>query len=466
MKSIQILLTVLFLTFIHSQLLSFTPSGLLEIHTINVQQGTSVLVIGPDGTTILLDGGNNGKGSGEVVPYLESIGLQSVDGLDYMIASHLHADHLGGLDEVILEGYDVRKKIYDNGSDYWTQTVEEFKEASERTTAGSSEKIPLGTVIPLGDCAMATCVTADGEILGHGNVENALVNENDRSIGILIEYHQFQYLFAGDLGGGSDDSVCTGRKTLQVNVETPLVSSLLPEGGASLLGTLGIEVLHVNHHGSESSTNSDWMNLLTPQVALISVGDGQSLGWNHPRKAVVENVLSAGRYCISADSCLVLQTEEGSPIGNETSFAGFCVGDIFIQTEGHFSFRIVASGSVSQGPVEILGSGLPREFKMEEYSWGSTFLIQNTIQKIYPNPFSCSTTIRFQLFREDQISLKIYDLTGSLIKTLIDGEELAGLHDRLWVGENDDGEEVPMGVYLFHIQGKGFDESKRVTLLR
>ena len=46
----------------------FAPSGLLEIHYINVQQGGSTLIIGPNGTTILMDAGNNGKGTSEVVP--------------------------------------------------------------------------------------------------------------------------------------------------------------------------------------------------------------------------------------------------------------------------------------------------------------------------------------------------------------------------------------------------------------
>src|SRR5438132_7467546 len=90
----------------------------LEIHYINVGWGTSVLVKGPDSTTVLMDAGNTGKGTSTVVPYLQSIGIQPANGLDYTIAGHQHCDHIGGMDEVIHAGYDVHVRNYYNGSSY------------------------------------------------------------------------------------------------------------------------------------------------------------------------------------------------------------------------------------------------------------------------------------------------------------------------------------------------------------
>jgi beta-lactamase superfamily II metal-dependent hydrolase len=114
---------------------AFTPSGLLEIHHINVMQGDCTLIIGPDGTTFLIDAGNTGKGTGQVVPYLENeVGLLPADGIDYMLATHNHADHLGGLDEVIYAGYDVHNNVWYNGSPYSSQSVEDFKDAALTTT--------------------------------------------------------------------------------------------------------------------------------------------------------------------------------------------------------------------------------------------------------------------------------------------------------------------------------------------
>src|SRR4051812_9360105 len=80
----------------------------LEIHYINVGWGTSVLVRGPNGGPVLVDGGGTSHGTSEIVPYLKSIGIKPADGLSYTIVGHQHEDHLGGLDEVVDAGYDVR----------------------------------------------------------------------------------------------------------------------------------------------------------------------------------------------------------------------------------------------------------------------------------------------------------------------------------------------------------------------
>jgi len=339
----------------------------LEIHYINVQQGQSTLIIGPDGTTILFDGGEENKGTNEVVPYLQSQGIYTSQVLDYMIASHRHTDHYRGLTEVISYGYDALN-VNDNGSNNYNIYVQDFFDAAATTTAGSVTAMSLGTVINLGNGATATCVATNGSVIGTGAIAGGQDNENDRSIVLLIQYGNFDYLVTGDLGGGMDDYLCTGRSTSQVNIETPLVQSLMPAGNYPLLSQYGIEIAHVGHHGSESSTNSDYMNLLSPTTACISVGSGQGTDWFHPRIDVVENVLLAGVSCITAPAALVLQTEEGAPTGYKTSFAGYCVGDIVITTDGISSYTISANGAVSQGPDERIAAGLPVTYYFDEYT--------------------------------------------------------------------------------------------------
>lgn len=182
---------------------------------------------------------------------------------------------------------------------------------------------------------------------------------------MLIQYGGFDFIICGDLGGGEDDNACTGRSTTQVNIETPLAQAIMPGGVNPLLTSNGVEVLHVNHHGSESSTNSVYMNLLTPRVATISVGDGQGSTYHHPRKDVVEKVLLAQASCITAPAALVLQTEEGKPTGRNTSYAGYCVGDVIITTDGVSGYSITATGAVSQGPDERTNAGLPATFPLD-----------------------------------------------------------------------------------------------------
>jgi beta-lactamase superfamily II metal-dependent hydrolase len=350
--------------------LSVFPSVLgaqnLEIHYINVQQGGCTLIIGPDGTTVLYDGGYELKGTNEIIPYLQGLGITTAQALDYVIAGHRDTDHYRGLTEVMMGGYDALN-VYDNGSDKYNIYVQEFLDAAATTTAGGVTPMPLGHVINLGNGAKATVVATNGSVLGFGPVPNGQDNENDRAIALLVQYGDFDYLLHGDMGGGNDDYDCTGRSTSQINIETPLVMSLMPAGGNPMLNQYGAEVAHVAHHGSESSTNSDYMNLLSPAVACINVGAGQSTNWYHPRMDVVENVLLAQAPCVTVDPALVLQTEEGSPIGEKTSTAGYSVGDIVITTNGVNSYTVSASGAVSQGPDERIVAGLPATFFFDEY---------------------------------------------------------------------------------------------------
>ena len=69
----------------------------VTITVLDVGQGDATLVESSSGATLLFDGGPNGTGSSIILPYLTSRGIES---LDYIVASHYHADHIGGLDEV------------------------------------------------------------------------------------------------------------------------------------------------------------------------------------------------------------------------------------------------------------------------------------------------------------------------------------------------------------------------------
>jgi beta-lactamase superfamily II metal-dependent hydrolase len=342
----------------------------LEIHVINVGWGQSTFIKGPGptGKTVLLEAGNTGKGTAEVVPYLQSIGHTPSAGFDYTIVGHQHCDHAGGMDEVINAGYNVRIRNYDNGSSYTSSCITGWDSAAATTTAGTPVAMTRGQVIDLGGGATLTCIVVRGQVIGGPNV--SVSNENDLSIGLLLEYGGFDYFWASDLGGGPDDGACTGRSTSQLNVETTVINAISPGGAAPLISTGGIDVLHVSHHGSESSTNNDLFDGATPALAVISTGAGQTSGWDLPRQDVVENVLLGQASCVAAPPTFVLQTEEGSPTGSLTSFAGYCVGDIKITTDGINLFTVDASGGVTQGPNEKNAAGLPQSFTIDDQGGG------------------------------------------------------------------------------------------------
>lgn len=384
----------------------------LEIHYINVGWGGSVLVKGPNGTTVLMEAGNTGKGTAKVVPYLQSIGIMPANGLDYTIAGHQHCDHIGGLDEVINAGYNVHIKNYYNGSSTTSTCVTGWNSAAAITTAGAPVAPAVGTVIQLGNGARLTIVARNGSIIGGGSV--SVSDENDRSIAVLIQYGGFDYLWASDLGGGNIDESCTGRfNSSQTDVESFVIQAISPGGAFPLISAGGIDVLHVNHHGSESSTNKNWMNLSQPAVALISTGAGQSSGWDFPRKDVVENVLLAqATACITAPPALVLQTEEGSPTGTLTSFAGFSVGDIKVTTDGVSTFTVSGDGAVTEGPNEVAAAGLPRTIALDDVS-GPPDTTPPVISSIQANGITTSAATITWTTDEASNSVVEYGLTTS-----------------------------------------------------
>jgi len=339
----------------------------LEIHYIDVGWGGSVFVKGPTGITVLLEGGNTGTGTAYVVPYLKSIGVQPANGLDYIIGGHQHCDHTGGLDEVINAGYNVHIKQYNNGSSYASSCVDQWNAASAGTTAGAPIAMPVGTIIDLGSGATMTCIARNGSIIGGGSV--AVTDENDRSIALLIKYGGFDYIWASDMGGGSD--ACTGRSTAQLDVESSVITAISPGGAHPLISAGGIDVMHVNHHGSESSTNPTYFNMAKPAVAIIGVGAGESTGWDLPRIDVVDHVLlGASSSCVTAPPAYVLQTEEGNPGATLMSHSGYCVGNIKVTTSGVATFTVSADGLVHQGPNELVASGLPLSFTLDESGGG------------------------------------------------------------------------------------------------
>ena len=303
--------------------------GDLTIHAINVGWGSSVLVEGPTGKHMLLDAGNVGEGTAAVGPYLKAEG---VTGLDVIVLSHNHQDHAGGLSEIASMGFTAPVNYF-NGSTGGSSTALNW-ESSVGATA-----ITPGTVIDLGGGATATCIAANGRVIGQ-TTNYSGGDENDNSVALLIQYGGFKYIWEGDLGGAADaEDTCSGRTTSQVDVEVPMIRAILPGGSHPLIPAQSVDVIHVGHHGSMSSTHPVYVNLAEPQVALINTGHGQSSTWALPYTDTVDHVLLGGvSGCAGVPAPLVLQTEDGDQdYGGKRSTSGYAVNNIKIRTDGaHF----------------------------------------------------------------------------------------------------------------------------------
>ncbi len=108
---------------------------------------------------------------------------------------------------------------------------------------------------------------------------------------------------------------------------------------------------------------------------------------------------------------------------------------------------VSSPGTDIEGPIEILPS---------TYS----------IEQNYPNPFNPETIISYSLPKQSRVQIKIYDITGKEIRTLIDEERTAGKYNILWDSRNDSGERVSSGIYIYKIIANDFVKSKKMVLTK
>ncbi|TAH39682.1 MAG: MBL fold metallo-hydrolase [Planctomycetota bacterium] len=252
--------------------LSFCPAAAaqqLDVWFIDVGQGDSTLLRSPTGVTFLFDAGDNGDGSADVVPLLQSLGLTDVS---YVGASHYHADHIGGLDEVWNAGFRATF-AYDRGpgNPPGTQSYTDYA-----NTYGSTRRtVTPGQVLDLGGGVTLTCLVVEGR-LSNGqtvNISGSSQWENSASIAWLVRYGDFEMFMAGDLTGGG-------------NGTTDVESAVAPLAG-------DVDVLKVSHHGSLTSTNQAFVNALQPEFALFPCGFQNVYGY--PKQEIVNRLSTPAR---------------------------------------------------------------------------------------------------------------------------------------------------------------------------
>jgi hypothetical protein len=91
----------------------------------------------------------------------------------------------------------------------------------------------------------------------------------------------------------------------------------------------------------------------------------------------------------------------------------------------------------------------------------------NLLNQNYPNPFNPETTLSFDLKDDAVVTLKIYDVTGQVVRTLFNGQAFsAGTYQMLWDAQNDNGEKVGSGVYMYQLKTGDYTSLKKMTLLR
>ncbi len=89
-----------------------------------------------------------------------------------------------------------------------------------------------------------------------------------------------------------------------------------------------------------------------------------------------------------------------------------------------------------------------------------------SLSQNYPNPFNPQTTIEYSLAEGCHVMLKIYNIAGQLVKTLINEYQQAGSYTIIWYGDNDAGEDVARGLYFYQLQAGDFVSTKKMVVLK
>lgn len=234
-----------------------------KVHYIDVGQGDCELVE-CDGKYMLIDASENGH-EDEILNYLKTLGVEK---LDYIVASHQHSDHIGGIPEVLAEirADNIIMPRLTKSQTPTNSTYKAFLNALKSSEAKIIEA-KVGAKYNLG--------TATFEILGP--VTNDAEDINNMSAVVRLDFGENSFLFTGD-------------------AETEEELEMLDNGAA-----LDCDVLKAGHHGSSTSSSKKFLDAVTPEICVISCGEGNDYG--HPHDKAVNRIKKHTDAIYRTDLC-------------------------------------------------------------------------------------------------------------------------------------------------------------------
>lgn len=256
----------------NEQQIEFVAQEDLLIDYIDVGQADSILIRNQD-KVMLIDAGTNEAGE-TVVNYLENLGITKID---YLIGTHPHEDHIGGLDDVINK-FDIGQ-IYMPKIETTTKTFEDVLEAIENknltvTAPNKGDEIVLGQ--------------ATGEFMTEPILDKD--NLNVSSLVFRLEFGNNSFLFMGDAEEENEKTISWPRT----------------------------DVLKVGHHGSSTSSSEEFLKQVQPQYAIIMAGEDNSYGL--PTQETIDKLNTIGSTIYRTDENGTIQlTSDGNTIEIKTS---------------------------------------------------------------------------------------------------------------------------------------------------
>lgn len=244
----------------------------LQIWFLDVGQADSILIQNGD-ANMLIDAGNNEDGK-KLVSYFQSLGIES---FQYVIGTHAHEDHIGGMDDII-DNFDI-DTFYMPDAITTTATFESVLDSLEAKNI-AFQTPSIDSIFKLGNATI--------DVLYVGTDDSDL---NNTSIVLKLTYGNTSMLFMGD-----------AEKEVETIIEKKDISA---------------DVLKVGHHGSNTSSSKTFLEKVNPSYAIISVGTGNSYG--HPSNTTIQNLENQNIQIYRTDeNGTIIMTSDGTNITFQT----------------------------------------------------------------------------------------------------------------------------------------------------
>lgn len=248
----------------------------LKVHFLDVGQADSILIQTGE-HFMLIDAGNNNDAE-FVVKYLKGLGVTK---LDYVVGTHPHEDHIGGLD-IVIDTFEVGKVLMPKVT-HTTKTFEDVLLAIKNKGLKITAPTP-GSTLEIGE--------AKAEVLAPNST--SYEDLNNYSLVLRLIHGENAFLFTGDAEAVSEKEI--------LQEEFTIVS----------------DVLKVGHHGSSTSTTTAFLEEVKPDYAIISVGKDNSYG--HPHQETLDNLIKQGIKIYRTDKQgTITITSDGQTLKFETT---------------------------------------------------------------------------------------------------------------------------------------------------